>query len=192
MSFARTAKGDKRAMRVARRWLAIVLAMSAGIGAVQANSVSDGFAALQADDDRRALDIWLPLARNGDVLAEVYLGALYLSGSAPDYAQALAWTRKAAERGNAAAQHNLGFIYDRGVGVRRDPSAAINWYRRSAKQGHSRAQWRLAALFRAGDGAPQDFDLAASWMRKAGRSPGLPYGCERSGRSRTGSTSTPC
>lgn len=167
MAFTSEARIGERAPRSARCWLTLGLIVGAGVGAVQANPLSDGFAALQADDDRTALRIWLPLARSGDLMAEVYLGALFLSGSAPDYAQAIVWTRKAAERGNAAAQHNLGFIYERGVGVRRDPSTAINWYRRSAKQGHARAQWRLAALFRAGDGAPRDFDLAASWMRKA-------------------------
>ncbi len=39
-------------------------------------------------------------------------------GVAQDYAEAARWYRKAAEQGDAGAQHNLGLLYAKGVGVR--------------------------------------------------------------------------
>jgi uncharacterized protein len=40
--------------------------------------------------------------------------------------------RKAADRGNADAQYNLGFMYQRGRGVPQDHAAAASWFRKAA------------------------------------------------------------
>ncbi len=70
-----------------------------------------------------------------------------------DYATALAglWDRLAAELGLAAAQHNLGVMYDRGEGVPKDNAEAVRWYRLAAEQGADRAQFtdsaRMLAIF---------------------------------------------
>ena len=45
-----------------------------------------------------------------------------------DDAEAASWYRKAADRGDAAAQYNLGVAYDTGQGVPRDPIQAYKWY----------------------------------------------------------------
>ena len=45
------------------------------------------------------------------------------------------WYRKAAVRGFAPAQHNLGASYESGTGVTKDLSEAVNWYRKAADQG---------------------------------------------------------
>ncbi len=49
-----------------------------------------------------------------------------------DDAQALAWYRKAAEQGNAKAQHNLGLMYGTGNGVPKDYVEAHKWYNLAA------------------------------------------------------------
>ena len=41
-------------------------------------------------------------------------------------------TRHAAEQGNADAQNNLGFMYDKGRGVQQDYAEAVRWYRLAA------------------------------------------------------------
>ncbi|MGC9261361.1 MAG: tetratricopeptide repeat protein, partial [Phycisphaerae bacterium] len=43
--------------------------------------------------------------------------------------------RKAAEQGNASAQHELGRCYYNGQGVERDHAAAAGWFRKAAEQG---------------------------------------------------------
>ena len=44
---------------------------------------------------------------------------MYLDGLGvpQDFAEALKWFQKAAELDNAAAQHNLGLMYEEGLGV---------------------------------------------------------------------------
>jgi hypothetical protein len=45
---------------------------------------------------------------------------------------AVQWYRKAAEAGYARAQVNLGSLYERGLGVRKDQAQAMQWYRRAS------------------------------------------------------------
>jgi hypothetical protein len=42
------------------------------------------------------------------------------------------WYRLAAAEGNTRAQINLGFLYEKGLGVERDPVEALRWYRRAS------------------------------------------------------------
>ncbi len=48
--------------------------------------------------------------------------------------------RVPASKGVPIAQFNLGCLYSRGLGVRRDPKSAADWYWRAAQQGHREAQ----------------------------------------------------
>ena len=45
-----------------------------------------------------------------------------------------------ADQGHAAAQFNLGIMYDNGEGVPENDAEAVKWYRKAADQGHSDAQ----------------------------------------------------
>ncbi|KAG0237041.1 hypothetical protein BGW42_001934 [Actinomortierella wolfii] len=51
--------------------------------------------------------------------------------------------RVGAENGYAAAQHNLGRIYERGIGVNVDLDKAILWYGRAAANGHTDSVERM-------------------------------------------------
>jgi TPR repeat protein len=51
-----------------------------------------------------------------------------------DYDEAMRWFRKAADQGNAAAQDNLGWLYETGSDVARDYGEAMHWYRKAADQ----------------------------------------------------------
>jgi Caspase domain/Sel1 repeat len=81
-----------------------------------------------------ALKVWLPLAEQGDLNAQTYVGEIFEKGLGlpPDYQAAAQWYRKAAERGYSRAALNLGSLYERGLGVPKDPSQALNWYRRAS------------------------------------------------------------
>jgi TPR repeat protein len=56
---------------------------------------------------------------------------------AQNYAEALKWYHKAADQGEARAQANLGFMYNKGQGVTQDNIEAIKWYQKAAIQGHA-------------------------------------------------------
>ena len=69
-----------------------------------------------------------------------------------------------AERGNAAAQSYLGFLFETGRGVPQNFTEAAMWYRRAAEQGDSRAQYSLGLLYDRGQGVPQDIVEASKWL----------------------------
>jgi len=66
--------------------------------------------------------------------------------SSGDYATALREFEPLAEQGDADAQYNLGFMYDKGKGVLQDYKTAVKWYRLSAEQGDALAQKKLSIL----------------------------------------------
>ena len=84
-----------------------------------------------------------------------------------DYKSYLRLTRSLADRGDAAAQYNLGIMYENGRGVRKDDAEAVRWYRKAADQGHLEAQNNLGAMYEDGHGVPQDYVEAVRWYRKA-------------------------
>ena len=93
------------------------------------------------------------------------LGALY--DNKKDYAEALKWFRKAAERNSPDAQYNLGNMFGQGNGVTKDEIEAAKWYHRAAEQGHAGAQYNLGCIYRDGEGVKQDFAESNKWYLKA-------------------------
>jgi TPR repeat protein len=81
-----------------------------------------------------ALNVWLPLAQQGDPQAQTFVGEIFDKGlgTQPDHAAAAYWYQKAAEQGYSRALINLGFLHEKGLGVRKDPLAAVNLYRKAA------------------------------------------------------------
>ena len=86
-----------------------------------------------------------------------------------DYAEAVQWYSKAAEKGHVGAQNNLGWMYERGRGLTHDYAEAVKWYRKAAEQGYAKAQYNLGRMYNQGNGVPQSdvnalmlFELAAA------------------------------
>jgi TPR repeat protein len=75
--------------------------------------------------------------------------------------------RKAAERGDSAAQNALGRIFEQGDGVPQDYAEAAKWYRMAADQGLAPAEYNLASLYARGQGVVKDFSKAAKWYEAA-------------------------
>ena len=84
-----------------------------------------------------------------------------------DYATALREFKPLAEQGDADAQFNLGFMYDKGLGVPQDDQEALKWYRKAAEQGNAFAQFNLGVMYYQGRGVPQDYQEALKWYQKA-------------------------
>jgi hypothetical protein len=74
--------------------------------------------------------------------------------------------QKAADRGFAAAQNNLGELYYHGRGVTKDLGKAADLYQKAADQGNPDAQTNLAWLHVHGEGVPKDFGKAAELFQK--------------------------
>ena len=84
-----------------------------------------------------------------------------------DFATAFRLWQELAGQGDASAQANLGYMYERGDGVTQDFAQALKWYSKSAEQGHAKGQLNLGWLYETGKGVSPDFGRAAGWYRKA-------------------------
>lgn len=82
----------------------------------------------------------------------------------PDYVASLL---QAAEKGDAAAEKNLGVIYHDGQGVPQNDGLAVTWSRKAAEQGNPDAENNLASAYYLGQGVAQDYTQALHWYREA-------------------------
>jgi TPR repeat protein len=85
-----------------------------------------------------------------------------------DWAKAAMWFRKAAERNHAGAQAVLGYLYERGDGVKADPVEATKWYRKAADQNESDGLFNLGRAYEHGTGVSRDLAQAKTYYTKAG------------------------
>ena len=72
-----------------------------------------------------------------------------------------------AEEGDSTAQTALGLLYERGIGVARDPALALVWYSRAAAQGDALAEFHIGSLYERGVGVARDYTEAAKWYQRA-------------------------
>jgi uncharacterized protein len=84
-----------------------------------------------------------------------------------DYATALRRLTPLAEKGDARAQFDIGFMHAYGWGVQRSPTEAIAWYRKAADQGLQVAQHFMGVACLNGEGVRPDGAEAARWFARA-------------------------
>ena len=84
-----------------------------------------------------------------------------------DYNSAVQYYHRAALMGYDIAQNDLGYCYDKGLGVTQDYFEAVKWYRKAAEQGHARAQHNLGVCYENGRGVTKSITEAVKWYRKA-------------------------
>ncbi|MFT4689365.1 MAG: hypothetical protein ACI9OD_001572 [Limisphaerales bacterium] len=77
-------------------------------------------------------------------------------------------TKAKAEQGEAIAQFNLGWMYEKGLGVIKDETEAAKWYRKAADQGYVSAQSSLGGMYAEGGGVIKDEVRAYMWFLIAG------------------------
>ena len=83
------------------------------------------------------------------------------------YATAMrAWYDLAAA-GDAQAQHNIGYLYEEGLGVTQQYDAAMEWYRRAADGGLAEAEHNLGMMYVEGRGAVKSWAQGLIYFRKA-------------------------
>lgn len=80
--------------------------------------------------------------------------------------QAIAKSKRAAERGDPVAQYSLGLWLAADVPYA-DKETAAKWFRKAAEQGHAAAQCTFGKCLRDGVGVPKDEAAAAEWFRKS-------------------------
>jgi hypothetical protein len=126
----------------------------------------DGVAANKAGDGRKALQLWLPLAEQGNVGAQFAVASLYDIGKGvpQNRSEAAKWYRRAAEQGHAGAQFAIASAYSAGDGVPRDYAEAAKWFRRGADQGDGTSQLILGGMYALGQGVKKDLVESLKWL----------------------------
>jgi TPR repeat protein len=72
---------------------------------------------------------------------------------------------RSAKLGDSAAQLDLGYFYDRGLGVRRNCTAALRWYGRAYRQGDASAACNIGTVWRDAN----EPERAIRWFQRAAR-----------------------
>jgi len=98
-------------------------------------------------------------AKGKSLVAATALG-LGMSGN-------LAETRSKAEKGEAAAQYQLGLACEFGRGLPTNLVEAAEWYREAAEQGFAEAQLRLGLCYEDGVGVAKSDLESVKWLRLA-------------------------
>lgn len=75
--------------------------------------------------------------------------------------------RTKAQSGDPAAQTSLGWIYQKGTGVKPDMKEAVKWFKQAADQNYPEALAALGEMTQAGQGVPADPVEAARLYRLA-------------------------
>jgi TPR repeat protein len=128
-----------------------------------------GMTAHDREDYATAMGEWLPLAEQGDAMAQYHVGMLYHKGRGvpQDDAEARKWYAKAAAQGQARAQFSLGTLYFNGEGGPKDYQQALRWFRLGANRGDALAQTKLGIMYDDGEGVPKDKVQAYKWVSLA-------------------------
>ena len=92
------------------------LLLFSGSSGVFGDDYQDGWDAYERQDYKTAYKLWLPLAEQGDALAQFNLALMYEDGQGvpQDYQEAFKWYRLSAEQGLSNAQYNVGNMYETG------------------------------------------------------------------------------
>lgn len=132
-------------------------------------SLADAERAYDARQDARALELFLPLARAGDVTAQMRAARILSrnQGVPVNETESCNWWEAAARQGEATAMTNIGLCLETGKGRTQDHAAAAQWYRQAADRGNAIAMYNLGLAHEYGRGVPQSFETAAQWLQRS-------------------------
>ncbi|KAF9897209.1 hypothetical protein BX616_006004, partial [Lobosporangium transversale] len=126
-------------------------------------------------------------ADDNNAQAHFLLGALEMENENPNLKAAFQHYQKAASKGLAEAQYNVGQAYFRGIGVPKNDALAIEYWKMSGQQGFGLAQLSLGAYYfqdetpqsqseprmiNEWDPSKRDLMQAQKWFTLASRRPG--------------------
>ncbi|MCR9268549.1 MAG: peptidoglycan-binding protein [Hyphomonadaceae bacterium] len=128
-----------------------------------------GEARLEAQDLAQGADLIRSAAEQGLPAAQYRLAKLHERGiGVPrDFAEARAWTERAALGGNVKAMHDLAVFYADGEGGPQSYAAAAEWFRKAADFGIVDSQYNLAVLYENGLGISPSQVEALYWYEVA-------------------------
>ena len=118
---------------------------------------------------RDAIKDLTDLANEGYVAAINNLGATYQIGIGVrrDYAKALVWYEKAADKNFVPSMAILGWMYQAGRGTTKDNQKALEWYRKAAERGSASSMHNLGHMYHTGSSGELNPEKAAQWFLRS-------------------------
>jgi len=131
-----------------------------------------------AEDERTVFEIFRELAERGSVSAMCELAYLYRIGfgTATNYAESLAWYRKARAAGNHYGTLGLAVAYRFGYGVPADLPHAVELYKEAGEHGVGGAAYELGVIYENGLLGKTDIREAIRWHKESLQAASNPYG----------------
>ena len=83
--------------------------------------------------------------------------------------QKFVYAKRAAMKGNARAQFDLGLMYARGNGVAKNEKLAFSWFHKAARNNHVEAKFYMGLSFEQGRGVRKQAQLARYWFKLAAK-----------------------
>ncbi|BAW80556.1 Sel1 domain-containing protein repeat-containing protein [Candidatus Nitrosoglobus terrae] len=151
-------------------WKYIVAILSLSLLQVAQADIESGKKAYRDQDYDVAFKEFMPLAEEGNMTAEYYVGLMYANGYGlpRDPTEAKRWFDKFSKQFGVDAEFNLGVMYHQGKGVPQDYKIAINWFKKAAEDGDPEAQFNLGFFYDNDDyGVSEDRKEAIKWYLKA-------------------------
>lgn len=109
-----------------------------------------GYEGEEHKDAKKAFEWYLKAAKQDQLDSIFMVARMYWDGDGVqrDYAESVRWDARGAELGHAGCQCNLGYAYDRGLGVqKRDAAKAKELYMKAAENGSLTGQCNLADAY---------------------------------------------
>ncbi len=161
-------------IKSARLSLALALAVCAGFAHADKDPYDEAMHVYGCADYPKAFRLFVPLAEQGNSLAQFQVGMMTEQGQGtdPDMRQAFDWYMKAAMQGMADAYFALGQMFSRGEVVSKDPVQAYAWFDLAQRAGHAVAgDWlRLEKARLTAADFPRAEEIIRAWQAKvAGR-----------------------
>jgi|GEM_PF-4406389 len=125
---------------------------------------AESLARSASQGDKDALSTLQTNAAMNDAGAQFGLGEYAVLTK--DYAQSIAWFKKAADQDCACGYYGLGTAYESGLGVPRDYARAMAMYLKADVQ-LPRLGKQIGDLYYQGRGVKQDYPQAVAWYTKA-------------------------
>jgi uncharacterized protein len=123
-----------------------------------------------SENQLKAFQLFKKSADLENVDAMEQLGLIFRDGTSAvkiNDIESLKWFIKAADKGSMPANHNIGFAYYHGRGVKQDRKKAYEYFIKSAESGLLQSQMIVAAQLYRGDGIPKDLKESFKWSLKA-------------------------
>jgi uncharacterized protein len=150
--------------------LCVFLSSLVGAASSSYEAYQRGMAAYKRQDYATALREWRPLAQQGDVTGQFWLGIMYEEGDGVEKnaAEAIRWFQKAAAQGYVYAMIVIGRLYRYGApGVEKNAAEAIRWFQKAAAQDSPTAKAKLGEMYEEGDGVEKNAAEAHRWYAAA-------------------------